>query len=230
MAAYFASWPIWGLIGFVLAFFVLERVKPNWINNLEEGIVSIILVLITLVSFSQVIARYAFASGWTGALEFTRIMFAWLILFGASYVLKINSHLGVDAFIRMFPPRLFKFAALFGAAACVAYGIILLASDWLQWLGANARGGAIDYWSKMFKVGIGLDELAYPQWMAEALGLRSDRVHRWVAYLMLPMGLGLFTYRAIQAFVAIWRGERELIIAGHEAEELVAENQDALKE
>jgi C4-dicarboxylate transporter DctQ subunit len=30
--------------------------------------------------------------------------------------------------------------------------------------------------------------------------------------------------------VAIWRGDRELIIAGHEAEDLVAENADVLKD
>ncbi len=51
-----------------------------------------------------------------------------------------------------------------------------------------------------------------------------------MAYLILPVGLGLLAFRSLQAMIQIIRGERELIIAGHEAEELVAENKDVLKE
>ncbi len=144
---------------------------------------------ITAVSFIQVIARYGFNTGWGGALEFTRILFAWMILFGMSYGVSIGSHLGVDAVIRLFPKPLFKAAAIFGALCGVVYGVILLSADWLQILGAQTNGGAIDYWSKIYKIGIGLDDLRYPEWMQAAFGLQ-ERVHRWIAYLMLPIGLG----------------------------------------
>jgi len=81
----------------------------------------------------------------------------------------------------------------------------------------------------LFDRGTGLDDLRYPLWMQETFGLQ-DRVQRWVAYLMLPIGLALLAFRALQGVAGIVRGERDLIIAGHEAEELVAENKDALKE
>ena len=81
----------------------------------------------------------------------------------------------------------------------------------------------------MYGTGIGLDDLRYPVWMQETFGLQ-ERVQRWVAYLMLPIGLALLAFRSLQATVAIARGERELIIAGHEAEDLVAENRDVLKD
>ena len=116
-----------------------------------------------------------------------------------------------------------------GAFAGIAYGGILLSADWMQDLGANTRGGAIDYWSKMYKIGIGLDDLHYPLWMQEAFGMQ-ERVHRWVAYLMLPFGLALFVLRCFQAMWQIIRGDREMKIAAHEAEELVAENKDVLKD
>jgi C4-dicarboxylate transporter DctQ subunit len=35
-----------------------------------------------------VVARYGFHTGWGGALELTRILFAWMILFGMSYGVK----------------------------------------------------------------------------------------------------------------------------------------------
>jgi len=213
----------------LLALFLTERRWPDLVNRFEETMLAVLLSAITLISFSQVVMRYGFSSGWGGALEFTRVLFAWLILFGMSYAIKINSHLGVDAFIRMLPPRAFRAVAVFGAIAGILYASILLYSDWLQFFGANARGGALHYWSKMFQVGIGLDDLRYPGWAQEAFGLQ-DRVHRWLVYLILPVGLSLLGYRCIQAAIDIIQGKRTLIIAGHEAEDLVAENKNILQE
>ncbi len=214
-------------LAIVAAFFLVERWRPEIVSRFEENVLAILLTLITAVSFFQVIARYGFNTGWGGALEFTRILFAWMILFGMSYGVRIGSHLGVDAAIRLFPKPLFKAAAIFGALCGVAYGVILLSADWLQLLGAQTNGGAITYWSKFYKVGIGLDDLRFPEWMQVAFGLQ-ERVHRWVAYLMLPIGLGLFVYRCAEAVVQIASGKRELMVAGHEAEELVAENKGKL--
>ena len=222
-------WPYLGILLVVAIFYFWERKNPSAVNRFEENVIAIIMAVITIVSFVQVIARYGINTGWGGALEFTRIAFAWLILFGMSYALKINAHLGVDAFIRMLPKKPFKVVAIFGALCCLMYAVILISATWLEFFGANSKGGAVDYWSKMFKLGIGLDDLRYPEWMQNTFGLQ-ERVQRWIAYLILPVGLGLFGFRSLQAIIAIWRGDRELIIAGHEAEELVAENKDKLKD
>lgn len=209
--------------------FALERVRPNWVQRAEENFLALILATMTVVSFAQVIARYGFNTGWGGALEFTRILFAWMILFGMSYGIKIGSHLGVDAIIRLLPKPAFKAAALFGAVCGILYGVVLLSADWLQIFGANTKGGALVYWTKFFNVGIGLDDLRYPEWFQSMFGMQ-ERVQRWVAYLMLPLGLALFAYRCLQAALQIWRDERELIVASHEAEDLVAENINVLKD
>ena len=213
----------------LLVMFVAERRWPDVVTRFEEGALAFLLAAITLVSFSQVVMRYGFSTGWGGALEFTRILFAWLILFGMSYAVKINAHLGVDAFIRLLPPRAFHLVAIFGAITGILYAAILIYSDWLQIFGANATGGALHYWSKMFKVGIGLTDLQYPAWAQETFGLQ-ERVHRWLVYLILPVGLALLAYRCTQAAIDIARGRRQLIIAGHEAEKLVAENKNALSD
>ena len=222
--------PYVGMALFIAIFYLIERARPDAVTRFEENVLAILLAMITIVSFFQVIARYGFNTGWGGALEFTRILFAWMILFGMSYGIKIGSHLGVDAFIKMLPARAFRFVALFGALVAVIYAVLLISSTWLTFFGVETRGGgAVDYWSKMYKVGIGLDDLRYPGWMQDGFGLQ-ERVHRWIAYLILPIGLALFAYRSLQAMVQIWRGDREMIIASHEAEELVAENKDVLKD
>lgn len=225
-----ASIWLYVFIGLVIVLlFFLERQRPEAVLRFEENVLAVLLALITLVSFVQVIARYGFNTGWGGALEFTRVLFAWMILFGMSYGIKIGSHLGVDVFIKLLPARLFKAVALFGAACAVAYAVTLISSTWLTIFGADTKGGAVHYWSKMYQIGIGLDDLRYPVWMQESFGLQ-ERVQRWIAYLILPVGLALFGFRSLQAMVLIWRGERDMIIASHEAEELVAENKDILKD
>ena len=192
-------------------------------DRFEENVIAIILALMVLISFSQVIARYFFNSGWGGALELTQVLFAWLILFGMSYGIKAGSHLGVDALIRKFPKPIFRFFALFGAAACIIYGITLFSAEWLTLFGIESKGGAWTYFSKIYQIGIGMEDIVLPGFLPEVMG-GGERLPRWIAYLILPIGLLLFVFRSIQAFIAIWKGEREMIIASHEAEDLVEEN------
>ena len=221
------QWASIALVGLVVLYALLDWRFPNAIARFEENVIAILLGLLTFIAFTQVIMRYGFNSGWTGALELQRILFAWLILFGAAYGVRTGSHLGVDALIRLAPKPLFRAFAIFGAVACLAYAAALLSAFWLNWLGAQAKGGAIAYWALNWRTGLGLDELRYPDFMVENFGIQ-DRVHRWLAYIILPIGLGLFLYRSLQAIVEIAVGSRELIIAGHEAEDLVEENRGAL--
>lgn len=226
MAAY---WPYLAILALLALLFLVERRFPEAVTRFEENVLAVLLTAITLISFTQVIARYGFNSGWSGALELTRILFAWMILFGMGYGIKQGLHLGVDAAIRLMPARVFRVTALIGALSCILYAVILLSADWLSVFGANSKGGAVFYWTKFFNAGLGLDDLRYPVFIQETFGLQ-ERVQRWIAYLILPVGLALLGYRSIEAFIAIWKGERELVIASHEAEELVAENKDALKD
>jgi C4-dicarboxylate transporter, DctQ subunit len=205
----------------------------RFIDAAEENFLAAILALMTLVTFSQVVARYWFHSGWGGALEFTRVLFAWLILFGMSYGIKIGAHLGVDAVIRLLPVRLFRVAALLGAALTVLYAALLFDASWFGSLfgleNKGASGGALEYVQKFYKLPIGMEDLKWPLWVQETFEVR-ERVPRWLPYVMLPIGLALLGLRAAQAFWRILTGQQEAMIAAHEAEELVAENKDALKD
>ena len=65
-----AIWPYIAVVVIVALLFAAERRWPNGVTRMEENFLAILLALITLVSFFQVVARYGFNSGWTGALEF----------------------------------------------------------------------------------------------------------------------------------------------------------------
>jgi len=222
-------WPHIYLLILVLVIWALEKKFPKAVNRAEENILIFVISSIMLVSFGQVIARYGFNTGWSAALEFNTIAFSWLILLGMGYGIKNGTHLGVDIVLNAVSPPVAKGLALFGAVGSMFYGFILLDSSWVAALGIDVRGGAIEYWAKMWKVGIGAEELRYPQIMQDVFGLQA-RVHRWLILVVLPISLALLSFRSLQAFVAIWTGERRLLISGHEAEELVEEHKDALKD
>jgi C4-dicarboxylate transporter DctQ subunit len=122
----------------------------------------LVITSIMAVSFFQVIARYGFNTGWSGALEFNTTAFSWLIILGMGYGLRTSLHLGVDIIIKAVPAPMTKALSLLGAACCLLYGLVLLDSSWVALFGVDTRGGAIDYWLKMYKIGIGSEELHYP--------------------------------------------------------------------
>ena len=217
------------LLGMMILLFIWERYYPKAVEKIEDNLLIILMALLTIVSFTQVVARYGFNTGWSAALEFTMTTFSWLILIGMSYGIKRSSHLGVDILLKIVSKPVARWLAIFGAASGLIYGLILLDASWLKAVGIETRSGAIEYWSKMYKVNIGTEELRWPIWIQEAFGVK-DRVQRWVVLIILPISLALLCYRSLQAMVQIYRGEREMVIAGHEAEELVSENKNVLKD
>ena len=76
----------------------------KWLERLEEGLVAFLLAAMTLVTFAQVVARYGFNYSFTWALELTTVLFAWLIFLGIPYGVRVGSHIGVDALVRMMGP------------------------------------------------------------------------------------------------------------------------------
>ena len=217
------------LLGMMILLFIWERYYPKAVEKIEDNLLIILMALLTIVSFTQVVARYGFNTGWSAALEFTMTTFSWLILIGMSYGIKRSSHLGVDILLKVVSKPVARWLAIFGAASGLIYGLILLDASWLKAVGIETRSGAIEYWSKMYKVNIGTEELRWPIWIQETFGVK-DRVQRWVVLIILPISLALLCYRSLQAMVQIYRGEREMVIAGHEAEELVSENKNVLKD
>lgn len=222
-------WPHLSLLVLILALWGLEKLFPRFMDKLEESFLVLIISAIMLVAFGQVIARYMFGTGWAASLEFNTTMFSWLILMGMSYGIKTGTHLGVDIVLNAVPGKFGKFLSLFGAVATLVYALLLLDSAWLAAMGVEVRGGAIEYWAKMYKINIGVEEMRWPEFIQEWFGVK-DRVQRWLVLVMLPISLALLAYRSLQAFVAILTDQRHRLIAGHEAEDLVEENKGVVRD
>jgi C4-dicarboxylate transporter DctQ subunit len=68
----------------------------RFVKELEETVIALLLGVMTLITFINVILRYGFNTGLIWGLEMVTFLFAWLVLFGASYAVKVTAHLGVD--------------------------------------------------------------------------------------------------------------------------------------
>ena len=139
-------------------------------HHLEEGFIALLLALMTVITFSQVVARYLFSTGFGWALELTTYLFAWLVLFGISYGIKVGAHIGIDVVVRQLPLHLRRIVGLIAVLCCCAYCIILLV-------------GASQYVYKLYAIGIEAQDLPIP---------------RWIPFIMLPLGLALALLRLLQ--------------------------------
>lgn len=191
--------------------------KTGVIDLIEETAIAVILGLMTMITFANVVARYIFNSNILWALELTVFLFAWLVLLGMSYCVKITAHLGVDAVLNIVSPKARRLLTLLSVAACLAFCLLLLKGSW-------------DYWWKFATTASFLETNDVPMpgflqflsvWMNE--GEAYEKLPRFIPYAVLPLGMALLTLRFLQAGWRVWTGEQDLIIASHEAEDMVAE-------
>lgn len=186
---------------------------------IEESLIAFFLGAMTLLTFANVVFRYAFNDNILWALELTVFMFAWMVLVGASYGVKKHFHIGVDVVINLAPEKLRKVYALVAVTCCLAFSILLLIGSWNYWYPfATDRA-----WYET-------DDIPMPemlQFLADWLneGERYEKLPRFIPYMALPIGMALLTFRFAQIAYQVATGKIDRMIAGHEAEE----DLDALK-
>lgn len=187
-------------------------------DQIEEAFIAVTLGVMTLVTFANVIARYVFNSNILWALETTVFLFAWLVLIGASYCVKKNAHLGVDVLVKALPESVCRLLTLVAAVCCLLFALLVLYGAWTYWLPfAGERA-----WYEV-------DDIPMPealQFLAASLneGEQWEKLPRFIPYFCLPLGFALLTLRIVQAGLRVFKGEQALLIASHEAEEMLEES------
>ena len=184
----------------------------NWI---EETLIAVLLGLMTLITFANVIARYVFNDNILWGLEATVFLFAWLVLLGASHCVKITAHLGVDALVNTLSPGPRKVLTLVAVVCCLAFSVLMLVGGW-------------NYWWKFATTASFLEVQDVPMpdflqflagWLNE--GEPYEKLPRYIPYAVLPIGMALLTYRFLEAGWKVLHGQQSLLVASHEAEDMV---------
>lgn len=186
-----------------------------WFDRFEETLIAVLLGLMTMITFANVIARYVFNSNILWALEATVFLFAWLVLVGASYCVKINAHLGVDIVVAALPASGRKLLGLLSVAASLTFCAFLLVGSWEYWVPfAGERA-----WYEVSDIRMPEILQFLAPWLNE--GERWEKMPRFIPYFALPLGMVLLTLRFAQAGWRIFTGRQESIIASHDVEEVL---------
>ncbi len=188
------------------------------VDSLEETFIAVTLGFMTLITFANVVARYVFNSNILWGLEVTVVLFAWLVLVGASYGVKKTFHIGVDVVINLMPPPLKKVFALLSVAACLVFALLLFKGSW-------------DYWIPFATERIWMETNDIPvpgflAWIGPIIneGEAYEKLPRFIPYFALPLGMGLLVIRFIEAAYQILTNRRDSLIAAHEVEEMIEES------
>lgn len=139
----------------------------SFLHRAEEGILAFLLAAMTIVTFSQVVARYVFNSGAVWALELTTFLFAWLVLLGISYGIRVHSHIGVDAFVKRFSDGAKKKFGLLAVFAGILYAGLLLYGAWDHVIGI------------VYEYEIEAEDLKIPLWIPQSVLLIAFSMMIW---------------------------------------------------
>jgi C4-dicarboxylate transporter DctQ subunit len=159
------------------------------LDRLEEWIMSLMLLAMTALAFMQVVRRYVFNSNFSWNLELTTVCFAIMIFVGISYGVRVGSHIGVDALVKLMPSP---------QRRATAIGVVLLCLVYVGFVMA----GSIEYVSKMREVAIEFDDMP---------------IERWQVLIVMPIGYAMVAFRFLQILWNLVTGKSDSLSLADEA-------------
>ncbi|MGL5390273.1 MAG: TRAP transporter small permease [Shewanella sp.] len=183
----------------------------------EQGMLNLLITLMTLLVFTEVIARFFFDTGFLWIQELTLTLCGWFVLFGMSYGVKVGAHIGVDAFIKNLPPKAKKITALATTLMCIVYCGLFLKGSW-------------SYLSQMYQVGVPMEDIHFPAWLLSnmdadwawnnlKIDVEDGAVPVWLSQSILLIGFSMLTWRFVELFIAIVRNQVQGLQFADEAKE-----------
>ena len=161
------------------------------VDGFEEAVISLLLASMTLLVFVEVVLRFGFGTGLMWAQELTLHLSAWMVLFGASYGVKVGSHIGVDALVKVLPPLPRRIVSSFAVICCLVYCGLFAFGAWA-------------YLAKVKMIGLELEDLPVP---------------KWIAHSILFIGMLMLAWRLLELLWAIIKGRKDGFSLGDEAQE-----------
>lgn len=98
----------------------------KWVDVLA----SILLVLLTLVVFSEIVSRSVFNFPLVFSNELTQVLFPWMIFIAAISVTKNEGHLSISYFRELLPKSSQKWAFLFSKIVMLYFSVYMMISSY----------------------------------------------------------------------------------------------------
>ncbi|MEH6473732.1 MAG: TRAP transporter small permease [Halopseudomonas sp.] len=171
-------------------------------EKVEEGFISLLIVGMTLLVFVEVVLRFGFNTGGVWVEELVLHMGAWLILFGASYGVKKNVHIGVDAVVNMMGAKLRRRVGIIAILLSLLYCGLFMIAAW-------------NYLAKLYLIGIEMEDLPIPSWLGKSI---------------LLIGFAMLGVRIFQLLINVLQGKSTGFVSHNEAEDALEEIKDQVVE
>ena len=146
-------------------------------DNLEEGALCLLLVVMTLITFVTVITRYVFDLPLSYMDQLVPNLFVWVTFLGASVAVKRRAHLGLSLVHDMVPHGVRAAIDVLILLGCTAFFLLT------AWYGAKVVSLQME--NRL------MTSLGYPSWFVG---------------LSVPVGSALFIVRAVEAWARHRRG------------------------
>ncbi|SCA56951.1 putative C4-dicarboxylate transporter [Candidatus Terasakiella magnetica] len=190
-------------------------------RQLEEGVLSFLLVFMTLLVFIEVVLRFGFNTGIHWAQELTLHASAWFVLFGISYGVKVGAHIGVDAVVRLLSPPVKRLVSIVAVLLCLLYCVLILMGAWV-------------YLAKVYKIGLAMEDMPTPSilmalipesmmWDTFKIDEEEPLLPMWFAHGPLLIGFLLLAYRFLEVLKKLVTGEWIEMHMADEAKEALEE-------
>jgi TRAP-type mannitol/chloroaromatic compound transport system permease small subunit len=99
----------------------------DWLNDRLGVVANWLVLLAALISAGNAMSRYAFDLSSNAWLEVQWYLFAMIVMFGASYTLKVNEHVRVDIVYGMLSERGKEWLDLIGTAVFLVPTMLVIA-------------------------------------------------------------------------------------------------------
>ncbi len=149
----------------------------RFLTHVEEGLISLLLVVMTIIVFVAVVLRFGFNEGMIWSDELVLHLNAWMVLLGASYGVKVGSHIGVDAAVRLLSSGARRIVTLVAIALCLVYCWLFIQGSWV-------------YLQKVYSIGIELEDLPVTKWLAHSVLL--------IGFVLLALRFVLLGWHVLQ--------------------------------
>lgn len=142
--------------------FSLDRLSAR----LESCLLVLILLMALCFSFLQVILRNFFDSGINWGDVFGRHLVLWIGFFGATLSTKQDSHIKIDALVKVLPKRAVPIVDLFICFFCIAVSFLLYQSAFKFMMDEKMSGSIL-----------------------------FEGIPTWYFIVIMPVGFGIITFR-----------------------------------
>ncbi|MGR6982187.1 TRAP transporter small permease [Testudinibacter sp. P27/CKL/0425] len=157
--------------------------------DLADAYPSLESVFLPIADFSINIAQ---EMTWSVAL--TKLFFAMLIFFGASYGVRTAGHIGIDALVKKFNTPVQRVISIVACLACLIYAAMIAYAS-IEWVSA------------MFKAKIGAEDLQH-------FGIQL-----WHIGLIIPIGYLMIFMRFGEIFIRLLKGQQSDLGLADEAKD-----------